>query len=267
MERRQPPRDLGNAGNRGLLVAHHRASERTVPTPVLHIGDISTREGGHLAPHISHQSGRDVDLGYYYTTDEKWYTTANQTNLDLPRTWAFVRITISETDVQALFIDRKIQVILREYAQSIGEDEAWLDQIFGGESTKLRPLIMHEDGHETHIHVRYFNPVAQETGRRIYPALLKHKMLKPPTYYVQYKVKRGDTLIRIAKKFNTTVATLKKANRLRSSRIIANRVYKIPRRGGVVKITRPVQIPARRVPPPASVSAAPPPGIQAATEP
>ena len=81
----------------------------------------------------------------------------------------------------------------------------------------------------------------------VYSALLKHKKIKPPTYYLKYKVKRGDSLIRIARKHKTTVAVLKKTNRLRNNRIYANRVYKIPKRGGVVQPKKLV-LPARRVP-------------------
>src|SRR5204863_5263498 len=33
--------------------------------PKLAIGDISAKSGGYIAPHLSHQSGRDVDVGYY----------------------------------------------------------------------------------------------------------------------------------------------------------------------------------------------------------
>src|SRR5690606_32055386 len=35
-------------------------------TPRLHIGHISAKKGGWLSPHRSHQSGRDVDVGFYY---------------------------------------------------------------------------------------------------------------------------------------------------------------------------------------------------------
>jgi penicillin-insensitive murein endopeptidase len=234
------------------FIAHtvRRVNEMFPDTPVLPIGDISDEDGGHLVPHVSHQSGRDVDLGYYYTNGAKWYSIANADNLDFPRTWAFVKTTITETDVQAMFMDRKIQRLLREYATSIGEDPAWLESIFGGPESTVRPLIIHEDGHASHIHVRYYNPIAQETGRRLYPALIKHKMMSPPTYYIRYKVKRGDTLGRMARKFKTTVKALKKANRLRNSRIYANRVYKIPRKGGVVQPKGPLVIPARRMAPP-----------------
>jgi penicillin-insensitive murein endopeptidase len=223
-------------------------------TPPVNVGDISDKNGGHLRPHISHQSGRDVDVGFYYKDSTKWYVTADGSNLDLPRTWAFVRAMITETDVQWIFIDRKIQKLLRDYAESIGEDVAWLDLIFGGETSNVRPLIMHEPGHDTHIHVRFYNPIAQESGRRLYPLLVKHKKISPPTYYVRYKVKRGDTLSRIAKRYRTSIKALKRANGLRSTRIYANRTYKIPRKGGVRQATKPIVIPARRLPPPRKVA-------------
>jgi len=35
-------------------------------TPPLYIGDISDPDGGRLNLHTTHQSGRDVDLGFYY---------------------------------------------------------------------------------------------------------------------------------------------------------------------------------------------------------
>ncbi|RMH38572.1 MAG: LysM peptidoglycan-binding domain-containing protein, partial [Deltaproteobacteria bacterium] len=232
--------------------AVHARFPNTRPLP---IGDISDRDGGPLAPHISHQSGRDVDVGYYYTTDDKWYTTANGDNLDLPRTWAFVRALVTETDVEVIFIDRRIQKLLRAYAESIGEDTGWLDQLFGGPTSRMRPLIRHEKGHRTHIHVRFYNPIAQESGRRLYRSLLAHKVIKPPTYYVKYKARRGDTLLRIARKFHTSVKAIKRANRLRSNRIFATRVYRIPRRGGVAPPAKPLAIPARRLPPPRGTAA------------
>lgn len=218
-------------------------------TSVLPIGDISAREGGHLVPHVSHQSGRDVDVGYYYVTGERWYARATAANLDLPRTWAFVRAMVTETDVEVIFIDRSVQRLLRDYAAGVGEPSAWLDELFGGPEASGPPLIRHEPGHATHIHIRFYNPIAQESGRRLYPILLANKMIDPPTYFVSYKAKRGDTLIKIARKNNTTVDKLKRANGLRSNRIMAGHSYRIPRRGGVISSADPIVIPARRLPP------------------
>lgn len=224
-----------------------RVNEIYPGSPVINIGDISKPKGGYFVPHVSHQSGRDVDLGFYYNDASVWYAKADASNLDLPRTWALVKLTITETDVQAIFLDREIQRILRDYATELGEDPEWLDAVFGGPTSELRPMILHEPGHDTHLHIRYYNPVAQETGRRIYKHLVKHEKIKPPTYYVHYKAKRGDSLIRIAKKHNSSVKALQQANHLRNTRIYAGRSYKIPRRGGVAEVAK-LSLPARRIP-------------------
>lgn len=231
-------------------------------TQPVHVGDISEKNGGYITPHISHQSGRDVDVGYYYTTPHQWYVRGDASNLDLARNWTFVKAMITETDVQAIFIDRAIQRMLKDHALAAGEDPAWLDDVFGGGASTVRPLIMHEDGHDTHIHVRFYNPIAQETGRRVYRMLLAHNKIKPPTYYVHYKVKRGDNLGRIARKFKTSVKVLKKVNGLRSSRIYAGRSYRIPRRGGVKQGPKLI-LPARRLPPSAPTPAT---GVMASPE-
>lgn len=230
-----------------LSHAINRVNQLYPNSPKLSIGDISTAKGGHFKPHLSHQSGRDVDLGFYYKDGSRWYSHADKENLDLERTWALVKFTITETDVEVIFLDRSLQKLMREHAAAMGEDEVWLEQVFGGPGTNLRPMILHEPGHKTHLHIRYYNPIAQETGRRVHAALLKHKKIKPPTYFLKYKAKRGDSLIRIARKHKTTVAILKKTNRLKNSRIYAKRTYKIPKRGGVSQ-PRKLVLPARRVP-------------------
>jgi penicillin-insensitive murein endopeptidase len=215
------------------------------------VGDISARAGGHLEPHISHQSGRDVDLGFYYTTPGRWYMAANAANLDLDRTWALIRALVIETDVQLILVDRKLLALLRAHAERIGEDPAWLDSLFGGPTSTTWPILRHADGHGTHLHVRFYNPVAQETGRRLYPALIARKQIEPPTTFLSYRARAGDNLHRIAKKYGTTVRALQKANGLRSTRIYARRVYKIPRAGGIgPPSTAPLAIPPRRLPPP-----------------
>ena len=214
----------------------------------LYVGHISARHGGPLSPHVSHQSGRDVDISYFYTGDQaRWYRRAHANNLDRPRTWAFVKALITQTDVRLLLIDHSIQKLLQEHALQSGEDEAWVRSVFRGEPGKLRPLIVHARGHATHLHVRFYNPIAQETARRAYAALVKHKRIRPPVYYHHHKARRGDTLGKLAKRYRVTVRDIMRANRLRNTKIIAKRTYRIPRRGNVAA-AGPVKVPARRLP-------------------
>jgi murein endopeptidase len=135
--------------------------------PRLHIGHISAPKGGPLKPHKSHQSGRDVDIDYFYTGDnEMRWQVATAKNLDRPRTWIFVRTLLDETNVEHIFMDYSVQDLLKRYAMSIGEEPEWLDLIFQvGHEPGTIPVIIHESGHKEHMHVRFFNPVAQQLGR------------------------------------------------------------------------------------------------------
>ena len=120
---------------------------------------------------------------------------------------AMLRALISRTDVQYIFVDRRLQRLLRSYAEAIGEDRAWLESVFDGIPGEPA-IIRHEPGHDTHFHVRFYNPIAEETARRCYSALVQHKRMLPMRYNISHKAKRRDTLIGIAKKYGTTVAAL-----------------------------------------------------------
>ncbi|HVU00117.1 MAG TPA: penicillin-insensitive murein endopeptidase [Polyangiaceae bacterium] len=148
--------------------------------PVLYVGQLSAEHGGYLRPHRSHQSGRDVDLGYYYQGGTGWYARANAKNLDRPRTWALVRALASDPNVEAIFIDRSVQLLLREYALSQGVDRTELDEkIFEGTKRGRPTLVRHEWGHLTHLHVRFRCPDAVETGRRAAPVLARLGKISP----------------------------------------------------------------------------------------
>ncbi len=54
----------------------------------------------------------------------------------------------------------------------------------------------------------------------------------PAAVATTYKIKRGDTLSGIAKKFHTSVAELKKLNHLKSDRIVAGKSLQIPATAG-----------------------------------
>src|SRR5688572_23502283 len=53
-----------------LLTALNRAARavaRKFPGSVLEIGELSRKDGGRITSHLSHQSGRDADVGFYLT--------------------------------------------------------------------------------------------------------------------------------------------------------------------------------------------------------
>lgn len=155
--------DLVHSGSYGFGTAETvrsieraaRAVRRCFPrTPRLIVGDLSRPRGGFLAPHRSHQSGLDADLGYYFKGPTVWYQRATAQNLDVARTYALVRALIDGGNVDTIFIDASIQRWLLAYGAQLppalqpGED--WFSR-----PTKRDTLIRHAWGHATHMHVRF----------------------------------------------------------------------------------------------------------------
>jgi penicillin-insensitive murein endopeptidase len=133
-----------------------------------------------MRPHRSHQSGRDVDLGYYYIASRYigWYQPANSYSLDCERSWAFIKALVTQTDVEYIFMDARVQRLLKHYAMDAGEDKGWLDTIFQSGSPHPSPIIRHANGHRTHMHVRFHNPRAQQVGFLAHHSLMKKRVLK-----------------------------------------------------------------------------------------
>lgn len=160
-----------------------RVIEAFPESQVLYVGDFSGPRGGRLKPHKSHQSGRDVDIGYYYVGESVWYRRATAGNLDRARTWALVKALITETRVEYIFMDRSIQPLLEEYALAHGEDAEWLSLVFEGKGRRRDTIVRHRFGHATHLHVRFENPTADLTARRTYPWLQKAGLVAGGGYY------------------------------------------------------------------------------------
>lgn len=264
-----------------LIKAIQEARRRHPDSPPLYLGHISAKHGGPLSPHRSHQSGRDLDISYYLTPQRAGFHRAGAQNLDRERTWAFVRALITETDVEMILIDTSVQRLLKEHALKIGEDREWVDGIFQVGSRNLRPMIRHARGHANHIHVRFYNPIAQASAARAHALLVKQGKLPgasaaaaaaaavPPAGYIQHKVRNGQTLGILAKRYGVSVEAIQRANNLKGTFVKAKRVLNIPRAGAPVRgapargaaapsrppMLKPPVIPPRRLPPGRSAQA------------
>ncbi|RKH49313.1 LysM peptidoglycan-binding domain-containing protein, partial [Corallococcus llansteffanensis] len=240
------------------VMAAIRAVRAQYPdVPPLRVNRLSTKDGGYLRPHKSHQNGRDVDLGFYYPTAEPVRARERERYIDVAMNWALVRSLVTNTDVQMILVDKRVQKVLYDYAVSIGEDKAWLDLLF---NAGFNSVIKHARRHRDHFHVRFFNARAQELGRRVAPLLA----LQPDQNLMMYRVRNGDTLGGIAMRHNSSVVAIKKANRMRNTFLSIGRRLVIPLKGPCTHcpIPPPVQLPPRRLPPqtqaPALVSTTPP---------
>jgi len=226
-----------------VAAAVTRAAETFPGTPPLRLSHLSRRDGGWMRPHHSHQSGRDADLPFHYPAGRDRCRPAERC-MDLPRNWALLRALVTETDLQFVLVDRRIQKVLRDHALSVGEDRAWVDSLFLGEHR----LVMHARRHRDHFHARFFNPRAQELGRRVQPLMPKGR----PEYNVAvHRVRRGDTLGALAMRYGTSVAFIRKVNRMRGSFLRAGQTLLMPLQGPCQSCPQApeVVVPPRRLPP------------------
>jgi murein endopeptidase len=213
--------------------------------PPLRVNQISGKEGGYLRPHHSHQSGRDVDLAFYYPTAEPIRVREREKYIDVALNWALVKALATQTDVEFILVDRRVQKVLYDYALHAGEDPRWLDSLF---HAGRQALLQHARGHRDHFHVRFFNARAQELGRRIAPLLAQ----RPEENRLMHRVHQGDTLSALARHYGSSVAAIEKVNHLKTSFLHLSQVLQIPLRGPCTQCPIPPQVmlPPRRLPPP-----------------
>jgi murein endopeptidase len=128
--------------------------------PIL-VGNMSARDGGRLEPHSTHQSGRDVDLGYPQKLpkgEELNWREMTADNLDAEEAWALLRLLRESGKVEVVFIDRGIQKLLHDHAVKQGTSKAklrrWMEYPRAGSVSSA--FIQHVPGHTDHLHVRFF---------------------------------------------------------------------------------------------------------------
>ena len=240
---RNPRETYGTTETLGFIIKVIETVEAQFPgSPRLIVGDISRPDGGRLNWHASHQVGRDVDLGFYHRSEVEDFLRGRKSNLDVPRTWALVRALVTETDVHRIFLDRTIQRYLYSHALEIGENRLWLDVLFGRHTGGKDALIQHVRQHRDHMHVRFYNARAQEWGRIAYPLLVKAGLAPGPT--VTHRVRSGETLSHLSRRYGTSTRAIRRANGLSSSMIRAGRRYVIPIRK-IPSEAEPIVVPPR----------------------
>jgi len=136
----------------GIVAAIATYTQREPEAPRVQVGDISRKNGGPLGVHLSHQEGRDVDIGVVWSEPEG---DSKSKSLDVARTWSLVRSFAETGGVQVIFIDYQLQKKLYEHAVSIGVNEDWLDRIFQYPRKDDDAILYHWPGHSRHFHVRF----------------------------------------------------------------------------------------------------------------
>ncbi|MBM4290614.1 MAG: LysM peptidoglycan-binding domain-containing protein, partial [Deltaproteobacteria bacterium] len=182
-------------------------------TKRLVIGDLSRREGGHFPPHVSHQSGRDADIGYYTKGPGQpdHLQRIGAAHLDVERTWVFLRSMLKNDQAQMIFMDYRLQKPLFYYMRDVVKLPPHLLRRYISYPRRGGGVIRHLKGHADHLHIRFYAPYSIAAGEAY---LRKHgtAALKPiPVYHA---IRRGDNLLKIAKRHRVTWRKIMQWNRL-----------------------------------------------------
>ncbi len=131
-------------------------------TAPLIIGGVSKQEGGFYPPHKSHQSGRDVDIGYPLTIrgGAKHFVPTDSGNVDTERLWAVLETLLATGKLAFVFMDYELQALLYDDLLAVGYKEEQLEPLFQYPAgpTVPRGLIRHAAGHADHFHIRFRCP-------------------------------------------------------------------------------------------------------------
>lgn len=139
------------------------------PRSRLTVGDLSRPGGGKFYPHKSHQSGRDVDLGFYMLNSKATPVTVDSFvaingkgwgrqwgtlyKFDAARNWALIESLLSHptTDVQHVFVSNPAKrALLRQAVKERANPEV----IMRAKRVITQPR--HGAPHRSHFHVRIY---------------------------------------------------------------------------------------------------------------
>lgn len=166
-----------NCGTDEIVTALLRAAEavaKRYPGAVLPVGNLSRAGGGDIPWSISHNAGRDADVGFYLVGPEGHQVVpddlvrvdgsgraevarpdgrSESARLDVRRTWWFVRTLLTDPaiEVQWLFVARPIRRLLLEHATRLGESAALVAKAAEAMAQPRRALP-----HDDHLHVRIY---------------------------------------------------------------------------------------------------------------
>jgi hypothetical protein len=124
------------------------------------IGALSRKHGGRFHPHVSHQSGRDIDIRLPLLPGVPETDVPNADEVDWYATWALIDAFVDTGEVSVIFLEVDLHRRLYEAARALGERREDLAEVLrfptwaGGEGSGVRPIVRHSKGHDGHIHVR-----------------------------------------------------------------------------------------------------------------
>ena len=134
------------------------------------IGDISSKSGGPLSGHKSHQGGVDADIGIYLDNgerkgfqDPRQFINPGPGGFDIEANWTLLTTLLDTGKIDMVLLDRSHILRLRAYALNAGlltDEEA--DLMFPIEGSRGSwenvGIVRHAPNHQDHMHVRVLCP-------------------------------------------------------------------------------------------------------------
>jgi len=145
-----------------------------LPGGTLEVGDLSMPQGGDIPGHVSHRSGRDVDVLFYFLdetgapadakaipvepsgwgTDYGDLSTADDDRrfqLDVPRTWAFLEALAQDegSHVNRVFVVEHLRELLLSHARETKAPALAIERVA---AWTCQPNFPHDD----HMHIRVY---------------------------------------------------------------------------------------------------------------
>ncbi len=121
------------------------------------IASMSREGGGRLKPHLSHQSGRDVDVRLPLVAGLKGTLPQSYEEVDWSATWGLVKSLIDTKEVVYIFLTHSAQRRLYRAAKRAGMTEVELKPLIQYPESigSGRAVVRHSKGHDKHFHVRF----------------------------------------------------------------------------------------------------------------
>ena len=120
------------------------------------IGSISRRKGGKMAPHRSHQSGRDIDIRLPLRPGLGKTKAPTADEIDWYATWAMIEAYARTEQAEVVFLNEAHHGRLYAAARAMGVSRERVHDLLRWPKWRgdADPLVQHAEGHNAHLHVR-----------------------------------------------------------------------------------------------------------------
>jgi murein endopeptidase len=120
------------------------------------IGSISRRKGGRMAPHRSHQSGRDIDIRLPLRPGLGKTKAPTADEIDWYATWALIEAYARTEAAEVVFLNEAHHGRLYAAARAMGVARERVHDLLRWPKWRgdADPLVQHAEGHNAHLHVR-----------------------------------------------------------------------------------------------------------------